>query len=348
MNAHLQAWDIAVEDFPADGFAADQLEFLLGYAILAPSIHNTQPWLFRLHTTDVEVFADPRRSLPVVDPYGRQRTLSCGAALFNLRVAAEYFGHAYQLETFPDPAQPHLLARLHLGLRCETGSEDVLLFQAIPERRTNREPFSPEPLSPEVSQALEAAAEAEGAWLHLVRDDEGRNALADLVAEADLLQWSDKQFREELATWVRLNPEHQRDGIPLGELGVRNWLASMAPLLIRTFNRGAGQAAKDREIAQYSPALAVLGTAADTPAAWLAAGQALEHVLLRARGDDLSASFLNQPIEVSGLRDAVQAVTGREGFPQVLLRLGHGPAVIPTPRRSVREVLLRHQGIQAR
>jgi len=341
MNPHLQVWNLSADDFPDDGFAADQLECLLAYAILAPSSHNTQPWLFRINAMDVDLFADRRYATRVVDPYDRELTISCGAALFNLRVAAEYFGHQYRVELLPDPGEPNLMARFHLGLRAETSSEDILLFHAITQRRTNRQPFRPDPVPEVLLAALAAAAEKEGAWLQVIATEEARNAVADLVAEADRVQWADKAFRQELANWVRTKPEVARDGLPAHALGVKDWLAFAGPALIRTFDRGAGQAAKDREIALYTPVLAVVGTDTDEPRAWLQAGQALQNVLLRARADDLWASFLNQPIEVPHLRVRLAETIGRTTFPQLLLRLGYGPDTPPTPRRTVREVLLK-------
>jgi nitroreductase len=341
MNPHLQVWNISPDDFPEDGFAADQIEFLLGYAVLAPSSHNTQPWLFRINAMDVDLFADRRWATRVVDPYDRELTISCGAALFNLRVAAEYFGHEHKVELFPDAGEPNLLARFHLGLRTKTGSEDVLLFHAITQRRTNRKPFRPDPIPEAVLVELIEAAQAHGAWLQFVTTDEARNALADLTAEADRAQWADKAFRHELANWVRTKPELARDGLPVHNLGVKDWLAFAGPAIIRTFDRGEGQAARDRDIALYSPALAVLGTDTDDPQAWMAAGQALQCVLLHARSEDLWASFLSQAVEVPHLRAPLAETVGRTSFPQAVLRFGYGDGVEPTPRRGVREVLLK-------
>src|SRR6056297_3363168 len=92
--------------FPANGSEKDQLRFLLGYAIQAPSGHNSQPWLFRLRDDAVELYADRRRALPVVDPQDRELTMSCGAALDHLAVAARYFGPAPVLEPLPTRATP--------------------------------------------------------------------------------------------------------------------------------------------------------------------------------------------------------------------------------------------------
>lgn len=315
------------------------MEFLLGYAILAPSTHNTQPWQFRINAMDVELYGDGSRRLAVVDPQGRELIMSCGAALFNLRVATEYFEKAWRLEVLPDPKQPLLLARFHLGLQAETGSEDVLLFHAIAQRHTHRGPFRSDPLPDDLIDACVTAAEQEGAWFMLADTEDTREALADLVAEADRYQWAQPAFRQELAHWLRTKPGLALDGLPVQELGVQDWLSFAGPSLIRTFDRGKGQAARDREIAAHSPALVVLGTERDDPAAWLAAGQALQAVLLRARSEEVWASFLCQPLEVPEIRERVSAMCGHPN-PQVILRLGYGEKTNPAPRRGIRTVLL--------
>jgi len=292
---------------------------------------------------DLEFFADRRRALRVVDPEDRELTLSCGAALYNVRVATEYFGHEYETEPFPDAADPNLVARLRLGLSGETSSEDILLFQAITRRRTNRGPFRPDPLPDAMVQALTDAAQSEGTFLRVVTDENERTLLAGLIAEADRAQWANKPFREELARWLRTHPDVSRDGIPTRDLGVKDWLSFAGPAMVRTFDRGGGHAARDRDIALHSPALAVLSTTQDEPRSWLQAGQALQSVLLRARAEEVWASFLNQPIEVPDLRAQLAERFQTPGYPQVLLRLGYGtePAS-PTPRRDVREMLIRH------
>lgn len=343
MNKHLEPWQVSADDFPADSFASDQLEFLLRYALLAPSPHNTQPWLFRINAMDVEIFADWRRLLRVVDPHGRQLSMSAGAALLNLRVAAEYFGHAYKVQLRPGPANRDLLARFQLGLQGETRGEDIQLFYAITQRRTNRQAFTNQPIPEEVLNSLESAAREYGAWFQVVREENARLAMADLVAEGDRKQWANKQFRAELAHWTRAHPEERGDGLPVTQLGIKNWLSFAGPLYIRTFDRGGGMAAMDRDIALHSPVLAVLSTERDDPSAWLSAGQALQRVLLEARSDEIWASFLNQPIEVPELRAQLAEICGGAVYPQIMLRLGYGPEVAPSPRRSLRNLLIMHK-----
>jgi hypothetical protein len=213
------------------------------------------------------------------------------------------------------------------------------VFRAIFARRTFRAPFDNRCLPEHLGATLEAVAQAEGAWLHVFLAEEARHAVADLIADGDRLQMADKRFRRELAAWLRPNWSERGDGMPGFALGMSDLRSAAGPLVVRTFDLGRGQAARHRELASGSPMLALLGTAHDSPWDWLVAGEALAHVLLRAQVDGVSASFLNQPIEVEELRLRLQALTARVGFPQLLLRLGPGRSTQGSPRRPVTDVL---------
>jgi hypothetical protein len=343
MIDYLEPWRIDPDGFPADGYSSDQLAFLLGYAILAPSLHNTQPWLFRVNAMDVELFLDRRRLLPVADPDGRQAIMSCGAVLCNLCIAAEYFGHTFKIETLPDPSNPQFMFRFHLGLQGETSGEDITLFHAISQRHTHRQPFHDTPVPTELTDEWTLMAQACGAWLVPCQDAASHQNLATLITEGDQRHWADKHYRAELAQWIRSKPSEHGDGLPPGVAGVGPNLAFASSFLVRTFNRGEGMAAGDREIVLHSPVLAVLGTDTDDPAAWIKAGQALQHVLLAACSEDVWGSFLSHITAIPDLRGRLAEAIGVSGYPQVLLRLGYGSAPCPTPRRPVRQLLLKQK-----
>ena len=333
------SWSISAEDFPANGATPEKWKFFLSYAVLAPSSHNSQPWLFHVRNNTLELYADRRRAFPVVDPNDRELIMSCGCALFHLRCAMRHFGYLGTVKVFPDQ-DPDLVARVTLGTQDETDVEESILFYAIPRRRTNRQPFNDDPVRGSLLVNLQRAAEAEGAWLRFLHDQETRYAIADLVAEGDRIQWANKAFRLELLNWVHSNRSLSRDGVPGYAAGLDDLLSYTGPLVVRTFDMGEGQAARDHDVATGSPVLAVLGTDGDQRRDWVASGQALDRVLLRARVEDVWASFLNQPLEVPELRTKLTAVTGHAGFPQAVLRLGFGENVKPTPRREVEEVLV--------
>lgn len=330
-------WEVLAYDFPDAGTRAEQLKFMLHYAVLAPSNLNTQPWRFKVSGDELELYADRTRALPVIDPDDRELIMSCGAALFHLRTAMRHFGHRPIIHTFPDFDEPDLLAFVRMGGVDEPTVTDHRLFEAIKDRRTNRLPFAPHSVPGPDLMALEAAVNLEGARLHAVRGEANRHALADLVSEGDRIQGCDKRFRRELAAWV--HPNRNNDGVPGYGWGISDILYYAGPFIMRTFDAGDGYAAQGRQIADGSPTLLVITTSADNPVAWLNAGQALERLLLQAQSYGLSASFLNQPVEVSSLRPRVAELIGSADYPQMILRMGYGSKVRPTPRRPLREVL---------
>ena len=222
----LNPWDVRETDFPATGRPAEQLRFLLRYAVLAPSGHNTQPWLFKIDDDAVELYADRTRALPVVDPDDRELTISCGAALFHLRIALRHFGYAGAVATFPDPDDPDLLARIHMGKSRSASAQEQALFDAIGKRHTNRQAFEQRAVPEDVLITLQQAAHAEGAWLYLVQGEENRTALVGLIALGDRMQWADKHFRRELAAWARPSRNQRRDSrkrTQLRESALSNW-----------------------------------------------------------------------------------------------------------------------------
>jgi hypothetical protein len=206
--AYDEPWYISEDDYPTAGVPEEKLRFILNYAVLAPSGHNTQPWLFSVHDDEVELRADRTRGLPVVDPEDRELIISCGAALYCLRVAMKHFGCEDEVEVLPDPDDPDLLARVRsVSDRSET-EEERMLFQAIPKRRSNRGPFEDRQVPERLLSELQAAAGEEGAWLHLAQNEDSKHAIAQLIAEGDRIQLADKRFRRELASWV--HPTAQR------------------------------------------------------------------------------------------------------------------------------------------
>lgn len=335
-------WFTDARRFPHSAAVEAKVRFCLRYAVLAPSSHNTQPWTFRLDRRVCEVRADRTKALPVCDPHDRELTISVGCAVWQLRLALRRFGLDDQLTLLPEKGDHDLMARIEIGKAKRTPTPaEVLSFEAIPHRRTCRHAFKPEdPPAGLLTRLTATPAEtgATGVTLHLVKDLEERRRLATLVHEADVVQFNQRAFRRELALWMHHNRTHERDGIPGYAMGLNELESLAAPLVVRTFDMGEGRGAKDEQLALRSPVLAVLSTERDDPTAWLEAGQVLAEVLLRATSAGLSASYLNQPLEMANTRVHVQRLVGGPRYPQIVLRMGVGPKVPHTPRRDPREV----------
>ena len=338
--AYDAAWRVDENDLAANAAPADKLRFALRYAVLAPSSHNTQPWRFIVDGETATLNADRLRALPVADPYDRELIISCGAALLNLRVALSHFGLAYSITLFPSPADPDTLASVRLVPGGHIDASLAPLFGAITARTTTRLPFSEEPVASAVRERLVQAGEAEGAEIACVHTSDARVRLAEWVAEADRRQFDDPRFRRELAGWI--HSSRRDDGMPAYAEGVSTLLDFATPLVslaIRTFDIGGGVAAAHQALATGSPLIVCIATGADDAPAWLAAGQALERLLLTGVCEGLTASYLNQPIEVEALRERLRTMLKIDGAPQLLLRMGRGPRVAHAPRRPLEDVV---------
>jgi nitroreductase len=317
---------------------AERLRFLLGYAVLAPSRHNVQPWAFEIEGDEVRLFGDFRRALHVVDPRDRELIMSCGAALLNLRVAAAHFGYATSVEVVAGSRRDGMLARVRLEERRSTTPQIEELFRAIPHRRTNRLPLDSREPPPGLVAELAREAALEGGMLRPVGESV-RRAVAELVAEGDRLQWRNPRFRAELSAWTRSNATRRLDGMPGFARGMSDAASWVQPVLVRLADAGHVEADRDRRRTLATKALLVLETHGDTPADWLLAGEALQRVLLRATASGLYASYFNSAIEEPELRVRLREALGEMGSPQLMFRLGYGLEVRPTPRRPVDAVL---------
>jgi nitroreductase len=322
-----------LETGPAAALLTEQdAELLVTAATRAPSLHNTQPWAFAVGSRHVEVYADASRQLPRSDPSGRALLISCGAALFNLRVAAGHLGLHPRVRILPDTDDPTLVALLNADHRHHRPASIDHYFPALPERRTNRLPFSGRRIPQSVVGRLVEAATVEGAVLRVYDDPAEVDRLLELLHAGDRADRADPARVAERQAWV--GGPHRADGIPVRSLGPR---PSGRDAAVRDLGH-AVDTVRETAVFESTPTLAVLSTVHDHPVDWVRAGQGLERVLLEATLSGVSASFLNQPLEHDDLRWLVRSPLSGVGRTHMLLRLGYGAQVPATPRRPLDEV----------
>jgi nitroreductase len=330
--------DLPLPPAPTTGFPAaraDAVETAADRARLAPSVHNTQPWVLVVEPDCLELRADPTRRLPVLDPIGRALVISVGAALMNARVALAARGFRVVVDRLPDPADPDLLA----VVRPVPGRPDAELAgldDAVPRRRSNRRAFTGATPDDPVLRRLTRAAAQEDTELVPVVSEEHRRLVARLTQEADRVQNADPAYRAELRRWTTRDPG-QGDGVPARTVRhVEGDRPEDVPL--RDFDtQGAGglpEAGADEE-----QALLLLATRDDGVLAWLRCGEALERVLLELTALGWAASPVTQAVEVPVTRMQLRSALTWDGHPQVLLRVGRAAGSPAAPRRDREDVV---------
>ncbi|MFG1928833.1 Acg family FMN-binding oxidoreductase [Cryptosporangium sp. NPDC048952] len=310
----------------------DQFAVLVGLAIRAPSLHNTQPWLFGRDGDCVEIYADPTRTLPVTDPSGWGMRLALGAAAYNVRLGYALLGCTAVTQPFPDSDADDLVVRVRPAAARPATPVERELAAAVARRHTNRRPYLDNPVPAPVLALLVEAATAESCRL-TVLDPRGVGEVSELVQRADDELERRPGYADERGQWLR-DRSGGRDGVRWDQLTGRPHPDER----LRRRNFGAPVDSQDRRY-ESDPCLAVLSSVAGSRYDDLRAGQALQHLLLRATAAGLTSSLYSQPIESSAARARLSAFCGG-GVPQMVLRVGYGVAHAPTARRPVEEVML--------
>ena len=279
------SWDVDEDNFPIKGKTSEKLRFLLNYARSASLDNNNQLRSFTIVDDFIELRVENTSTSPVADVDRRELIISCGAALFNLRIAIRHFGYRDLVEVFPKPDNPNLLARIGFGSRRIVNLEENFLFRAIFKRCSKQACFANRHLPKSLISELELATDAECTMQvsALVIPNNCRRKVTELIERGDRLQITDPLSYREL---IGIDTSH------------------------------------DAISTAITTTLMLIGSQDDDNYAWLATGEALAHLLLRARIDDVGVFFLNQPIQIPKLRSRLQAMFPENGHPQILLCLG--------------------------
>jgi hypothetical protein len=313
-----------------------QAEYLIATAARAPSIHNTQPWRFRAGQYSVKLYTDPSRKLRV-DPLGRELLISCGAALFGLRLGIRSLGYRPAVELLPDPAQLRLLARVSLGEPEPMNAAERQMLAALPHRHTHRGPFEPGPLPAGLLAGLQHDALAEGATLAVLDRAHAYGQLADIAAAVTRRQDLDPQARADMRDWTRDPASRARDGVPSSAFpAAADRRRGRLPQRDFDLGRSLGLAGTG---GPPPAATAVLLTPGDGRRDWLCAGQALHRVLAHAAARWVFASMHTQPLEAAAIRDLIRDRLGLPGALQMILQLGPAHTTSVTARRPPSELL---------
>ncbi len=304
-------WGIDREEFPTDAPLSERIRFLLQYAILAPSSHNSQPWEFVVEDGKIEIHTVEDRWLDVADRDKRELYVSLGCAIENLCIAAEQFDLGYEID-YHDDTTP--VAILTLSRDDEPRSERPAgLFDEITARYTNHQIFKDRPLSDDLREQLQDCVIEDDLTLHMIDDPDQKELIAELQAEADRRQMDNPEYRKELAHWIGI-----------GALG-DSWLkARIGQAVVTYLDIGGSEAKKNSKLVTSAPAVGVIVTDSDDPTARVRTGQVFERLALAATAGGVAIHPMSQILERPEMREQLADVLDVDSArPQHLFRLGY-------------------------
>ena len=299
---------------------ADYL-YMIAQATKAPSGHNTQPWLFRIGKTEIDICPDYSRALPVVDPDNRELFVSLGCATENLCIAASHKGYCPTVTVAED-------GTICIRLDRHADVTPSLLFAQIALRQTNRRVYDGHTIPAADIDRLRAIEVAPSVSVHFYeRGTPAFDAIAELIYRGNSLQMQDDAFKTELRSWMRYNKKHrdaQHDGLSYDVFGAPNLPRFISENVIAGALNERSQNRADRKKIASASHLILLTTRDNTVEQWVALGRTLARLLLTSTAMGLAHAYLNPPNEHPELAHELANTLGLPNeHPTILLRTGY-------------------------
>lgn len=314
-----RAWQIETKDFKKLTSVQDRLSFLVKFAVLAPSSHNSQPWRFFIKENTLFCRADQSRLLPESDANNRQAYISIGAALENIVLAAEGLGSPVRVDLFPDK---QTVAAISFG-DDQSYSSNKKLFHFITRRRTNRNQYSERPISDFFVNSLYGYSD-DDVRVHIVRSNTQKESIANIVLSAIGAAMDSVSFRRELSQFVIHNKSASPIGMPGATIGIPTIPSYIAPHLLRFFNMDKLKRKEDELLLKkYTTAYLILTTQSDNPETWVKVGQRYQRILLVCTMNDIQTHTWAGPVQWGDYYKQLQHALGTTQRPQVFARMGY-------------------------
>ncbi|GAB6926155.1 hypothetical protein JCM10914A_01380 [Paenibacillus sp. JCM 10914] len=330
-------------------------------ATLASNPHNSQPWLFRVRETSIEMYADTTRNLGTMDPLLREMHMGLGCALENMVLTAAARGYRTEIRYFPKSSDRSYIARVDLA----PGTiESSPLQQVISQRHTHRGAYDTEQaLRPELLQQLhDTGLDKSERSVNLIwlTTEEAKRRTGELVISSTEAIIADAEMSHDSNRWFRGDWDDlqaHRDGLTLDAQGGAAWIRAAGKMLPNVSHDSANQfwLKSTRQTHVHTAGAYGLITVPDlkNPEDRVKAGRVWQRIHLKGTVEGLAMHPLNQPMEMRDRElhlhnltrpfgQQLEQLTDQAGEEAIFLfRIGYPmTSVHPSPRRALEDVLI--------
>ncbi len=325
MPNNYASWSVSIQDFWNITDEREKLCFLVRFAILAPSTHNSQPWKFHIDNNTITIEPDLSRALRVSDPHNRHLLISLGCALENILIAADYYGYKTTVDGL----------KVTFSKSNPSSDKNHLIF-SIPQRRSNRNAYKTRMPDGAFQQVL-SKLNSDNVHLSLVSDSEKKSAIIDILSKSRFLAFSNPAFRNELADYKRTNLTHSPTGMPGFTMGFSTLASFFTSAVIRLVNIMKFIGKNEDRLFDATPLFCIVSSKDNDQSAWVSIGRAVQRILLEAQRHGIASAVSAVP----PVPQALQNILGIQTRPQLFIRLGYTD-IIPrhSPRLSTKNVMI--------
>ncbi len=336
MKKNYLAWNIEYDNFFQQPLGRSRLEFLVQFAVLAPSSHNSQPWKFEVGENYIFIKPDFSKHLAVSDPENRHLYIALGCATENILVSADYYGLQTTVQYLP-PERKDSAVKIYFKPALQPLKPNQHLIFSIASRRSNRNKYTSRAPDAKFIERI-GQLSSNGALVSLIQDKREKKKVANILIESRLNAFSNKAFRTEMANYKRTNFTSSPFGMPGFTLGINNLLSLVAPFLIKNFNI-MKVIRKNEELLlnNHTPIFLFLNSKENNPLSWLNMGQILQKIILEAEYFGIQTAMSALPPDV----EPIQKILKTSYRPQMFLRAGYAIASAKhSPRLQAEETLI--------
>ncbi len=283
-----EAWNWDYRAFPKTSSTREKIAFFVKAGILAPSLHNTQPWNFTINKNTLTIHPDWTRQLKHTDPTGRHLLLGIGCCIANIEVAAARWDYAVTIHVTNVAKKP--VIRLLFNITSKPNPDLSRLAPYITKRYSNKLLYSPAPLPSTILTALSRMQNGQSR-VFVTHNPMSIHKSAVLQQEAVTNEASHPLFGRELGQWLKLNNSKAFDGMPGFVVGLPPPASVAGKLLIprlRAISTILGK--KDYEALYNCPAIGVIAVTGNTTVSSLSAGRLYERVTLYLTSHNISCT----------------------------------------------------------
>lgn len=336
---NFEAWQVDLDDPRGrPGSPTAEIARLVEFGVLAPSSHNSQPWVFVVGDDYIEIAPDYERCLPASDPDERQLYVSLGCAAEAVLQAADALGYRAQMTPLDLGDRWHLRIDLERPEVRRSVPADHMA-RGLVTRATNRSAHDMTPLPAAFVEAVDAADDDELS-VSLLPDRSSCAAIAELVVEGSGVVMKDRGFRRELADYMIPNNSRRFVGMPGDTMGLGLITSAVVPPILRVISPPKQRAEHDRVLlGEKTTAFVVVASSTDGPPGWAAGGRMYMRLALVAERLGVSTNNHAASSGHASSRTALAHIAGTDKTPTICFRVGCATKAVPhAPRLPAKQV----------
>jgi len=321
MKSNYKAWNIDYKDFHSKKTLVDELKFLVNFAVLAPSSHNSQPWKFEIKDNEIILRPDFERSLPFSDKNHRQLYISLGAALENLLIAANYYNFKTNVKYINTGSDNFSIIISFEKSEAKEQNNEHLVF-SIPRRRTNRNKYSDCALDQSLINKIAGFADVD-TKIDFILEKDKKDKISDVVSNALITAMDQKDFRKELSEYIKSNITNSPVGMPASGFGIPTSISLFASSMLKRINMNNITKKQDEALLKnFTPAFILISTKNDNVEDWIKSGRIYESVTLEAEKNNIKTAPMAAAIQIGEFYKDLQRILDLSFRPQVFCRVG--------------------------